>query len=240
MKTLLIISIFIFCFFIGKINKKKTNISFLIAITAIFTPIIFLNKIDSKTFIAFIISLLFLFLFDLTKNKLLKIILFSITSIYFCLIILYLSGILSNNLEIDFQKIFLIDNSSFETIKRFQLDALYLPRILRPIIYSNFQIIIAIFARVVNYLWINKIFTFLGFAFLYLIYLAFINKKNRLFLIIPFLVILIGILHRDPNNYLIYLFSIPPLLLFFIKNINKINISILFSTILISCLYSFL
>lgn len=240
MKTLLIISIFIFCFFIGKINKKKINISFLIAIAAIFTPIIFLNKIDSKTFIAFIISLLFLFLFDFTKNKLLKIIFFSITSIYFCLIILYLSGILNNNLEIDFQKIFLIDNSSLETIKRFQLDALYLPRILRPIIYSYFQIIIAIFARVVNYLWINKIFTFLGFTFLYLIYLAFINKKNRYFLIIPILVILIGILHRDPNNYLIYLFSIPPLLLFFIKNINKINISILFSTILISCLYSFL
>lgn len=240
MKILLIFSIIAFCFFVGKINKKNINNCFYIAIAIVFTPVIFFNKINIQTFIVFIFSLLLLFIFDFTKNKLLKKILFLIISIYFSLTILYLSGIINNKLEIDFQKLFIIDNSSFETIKRFKSNALYLPIFLRPVIYNYLQIIFIFFVRVLNYIWIDKIISYLGFAFIYLVYLAITQKKNKIYLIFPIVIILSGILHRDPNNQLIYLFSIPAFLLFFIKNINKLNNSILFTAILISCLYSFL
>jgi hypothetical protein len=240
MNILLIFSIFIFCLLIGKINKKNIKNSIYIAIAIIFTPIIFLNKIDTQTLIAFIFSLLLLIIFDLIKNKVFKKILISIISLYFVLVVLYLSGILNNKLAIDFQKLFIIDNSNFEIIKRFQLDALYLPKIIRPIIYNYFQIIFMVIIRSLNYLWIDKIITYLGFAFIYLTYIAFTKKKDFLYLIIPILIVITGTLHRDPNNIIIYLFSIPIFLLFFVKNINKINIPLLFTTISISCLYSFL
>jgi len=240
MKILLIISIFVFCFLIGKINRKNLNNSFYIALATILTPVVFLNKINIPIFIAFIISFLFLFLFDLTKNKFFKKILFIVTLIYFSFAILYLSGIINNRLEIDYQKLFVIDNSNLETIKRFQLDALYLPKILRPIIYNYFQIIIAIFIRVLNYLWLDKVISYFGFAFIYLFYLASIQKRNWSYFIFPIVVVLSGILHRNPNSQFIFLFCLPTLLLFFIKNIKKINTPILFITILINCLYSFL
>jgi len=240
MKILLIISIFIFCFFVGKINKKNQNNSSYIVIATIFTPIFLLNKINISTFTAFIISFLFLFTFDLTKNKFLKKLLFIATLIYFSFAILYFSGILNNRLELDYQKLFIIDNSNLETIKRFQLNALYLPKILRPIIYNYFQIIIAIFIRALEYLWLDKIISYFGFAFIYLIYLASTQKRNLSYLIFPIFIVLIGSLHRDLNSQFIFLFCIPALLFFFIKNIKKINITILLITILINCLYSFL
>ena len=240
MKILLIFSIIAFCLFVGKINKKNINNCFYVAIAIIFSPVIIFNKINTQTFIAFLFFLLLLFIFDFTKNKLLKKILFLITLIYLSLAILYLSGIINNGLEIDFQKLFTTDNSSFETIRRFKSNALYLPRILRPIIYNYLQIIFIFFIRALNYIWIDKIITYLGFAFIYLAYLAITNKKNKIYLIFPIIIILSGIMHRDPNSQLIFLFSIPAFLLFFIKNINKINIYILFTSILISCLYSFL
>ncbi len=240
MKILLIFSIIIFCFLVGKINKKNFINSFFISIAIIFTPVFISNKIDIKTFFIFIFSLFFLFLFDLAKNKFIKNILFLSTLIYLILAVLYLSGIINNHLEIDFQKIFFIDNSSFETIKRFQLNALYLPKFLRPLMFNYFQIFFIFFIRTLNNIWIDKIIIYLGFSFIYLIYLAINNKKNRVYLFFSILVILSGILHRDPNSQLLFLFLIPPLLMFFTKNINKINISILVITILISCLYSFL
>jgi hypothetical protein len=240
MKILLIISIFVFCFLVGKINKKNPNNSLYIALATIFTPVIFLNKINIPIFIAFITSFLFLFIFDLTKNKFFKKILFTVTLIYFSFTILYLSGILNSGLKIDYQKLLVVDNSNLETIKRFQLDALYLPKILRPIIYNYFQIIFVIFTRALNYLWLDKIISYLGFTFIYLIYLAFIQKRNWYYLIFPIIVILSGILHRDPNNQFIFLFCLPAFLIFFIKNIKKINTPFLFITILINCLYSFL
>lgn len=240
MKILLIISIFVFCFLIGKINKKNLNNSLYIAIVAVFTPIVFLNQINTPTFIAFIFSLLFLLFFDLTTNKIFKKILFIITLTYFSFAILYLSGILNNRLEIDYQKLFIIDNSNFETIKKFQVNALYLPKILRPIIFNFFQIIFVFFVRTINYLWIDKLITFLGFTVIYLIYFAFTKKKNRYLLIFPILVVAMGILHRNPNNNLIFLFTLPSLVLFFIKNITKLNIPFLVTMILLSCLYSFI
>jgi len=240
MKILLIFSIIAFCFFVGKINKKNKKNSFYIAIAIIFSPVIIFNKINTQTFIVFLFFLLLLFVFDFTKNKLLKKILFLITLIYLSLAILYLSGIINNRLGIDLQKLFIIDNSSFETIRRFKLNALYLPKFLRPIIYNYLQIIFIFFVRALSYIWIDKLITYLGFAFIYLIYLTITQKKNKIYLFFPIIIVLSGILHRDPNSQLIFLFSIPAFLLFFIKNINKLNTSILFTAILISCLYSFL
>ena len=143
-------------------------------------------------------------------------------------------------MEIDFQRLFIVDNSSLGTIKRFQQNALYLPKILRPIVYNYFQIFFVIFIKILNYLWIDKIITYLGFALVYLIYLSFSVKKNIHYLIFPLIVVLVAVLHRDPNNYLIYLFSLPPLMVFFIKNIKKLNIPLLITTIFITCFYSFL
>jgi hypothetical protein len=240
MSLLLPISIFIFSFFLSKINRKKIVIPIFISISIIFTPLFIFNKVETQTLIFFIPSLLLLIVTDLSKNKILKKILFLVTLIYFSLSILYLTGLINNKMEIDNQRLFIVDNFSLETIKRFQQNALYLPKIFRPIIYNPFQLIFITFVRILNYLWIDKVITYLGFSLIYLIYLSLLVKKNIHYLIIPLVVILTAILHRDPNNHLIYLFSLPPLILIFIKNIKKINIFLLLVLILISCLYSFL
>ncbi len=242
MSLLLSISIFVFCFIIAKINKKNLVNSICISASIVFTPLFLFNKIDIQTLVVFIISLLLLLLAitDFIKNKTLKKILFLTTTIYFILAILYLTGIINSKMEIDFQRLFIVDNSSLGTIKRFQQNALYLPKILRPIVYNYFQIFFVIFIKILNYLWIDKIITYLGFALVYLIYLSFSVKKNIHYLIFPLIVVLVAVLHRDPNNYLIYLFSLPPLMVFFIKNIKKLNIPLLITTIFITCFYSFL
>lgn len=239
MKILSTFSIIIFCLVIGKFNKKSFKNSLFISIAAILTPVFISKKIDIQTFFIFFFSFVFLFLFDLVKNKFIKKILFLSILIYFCLAILYLSGILNHQLEIDFEKLFFMDNSSFEIIKRFQLNALYLPKSLRPLVFNYFQIFFVFFIRTLSYVWIDKIIIYLGFSFIYLLYLT-IKKKNKVYLFFSIIVFLMGVLHRDPNNQLLFLFSIPTFLIFFIKNTDKINIYLLFLTTLISCLYSFL
>jgi hypothetical protein len=240
MRLLLILSILSFCFILAKVNKKQISTSLYLAISSFLSPIVLFNQINSQVFILFIISLLLLVLIDLIKNKTIKKLFFTLTVIYFSLVILYLTGILNNNFKIDLQRLFVIDNLSLGTIKRFEQNALYLPRILRPVVYNDFQIIFITLTKVINYLWIDKIITYLGFAVIYLMYISIPKKKNKYYLLIPFVVILTSVLHRNPNNYFIYLFSLPALIPIFIKNITKFNKLILFILISISCLYSLL
>jgi hypothetical protein len=240
MRFLLILSILFFCFILAKINRKKISTSVYIAISSFLTPIVLFNQINSQILILFVVSLLLLILIDLIKNKTIKNIFFTLTIIYFSLAILYLTGIINNNFEFDLQRLFVIDNLSLGTIKRFEQNALYIPKILRPVAYNNFQIIFITLSKVINYLWIDKIITYLGFAIIYLMYISIPKKTNKYYLLIPLVVILSSVLHRDPNNYLIYLFSLPALIPIFIKNITKFNKSLLFILISISCLYSLL
>lgn len=240
MKLLLIISIFIFCFIISKINKKSISNSILITLAATFTPIILLGQFTPKILTTFIISLLLLTIFDLTKNRNIKKFLFIVSLLYLAFIILFLTNIINSNLEVDIQRLFFINDQGLETIRKFQRNALYLPKILRPLIYNPLQIISTIFVRTLNYLWIDKIINYFGFSFIYLGYLAFTKKKNLYLLALFLIIVLSGVLHRDPNNYLIYLYSLPVFLFFFIKTIDKLKPSILFLTLLISCFYSYL
>lgn len=242
MKILSVFLIIIFCFFIGKLNKKSFQISFIFSIAIIFTPVFILSKINKQTFCFFLFSCIFLILLDVIKNRFLKKILFLLMSVYYCLIILYLSGIINNKLEIDFQKLFFINDSSFEIIKRFQSNALYLPKLLRPLIFNYFQIFFVLLVKSLSYVWIDKIIVYLGFSFIYFAFLSFSNtrKSNKNYLFIPIIIFIIGNLHRDPNGQLLFLFSIPSISAFFIKNVQKINISFTVITILISCLYTFL
>ncbi len=240
MRLLLILSILLFCLILAKVNKKKISTSIYVAISSFLTPIVIFNQINSQVFILFIFSLLFILVVDLIKNKTIKKIFFILTIIYISLVILYLTGVINNSLEVDFQKFFFIDNLSLETIIRFKQSALYLPRILRPIAYNYFQIVFVTLTKVINYLWIDKLITYLGFTILYLMYISIPKKENKYYLLIPLVVILMSVLHRDPNSYLVYLFSLPALILIFIKNITKFNKSLIFILIPISCLYSLL
>lgn len=240
MKLLFIVLIFIFCFFIARINKKNIFNSILIAIVAIFTPVVLRGQITLQTLLAFLLLILLLTIFDLTQNLIIKKTLFIISLFYSVFIILFLTSIINTKLEIDLQRLFFINDLALDVINRFQENALYLPKVLRPFLYNPLQIISTIFVRTLNYLWVDKIINYLGFAFIYLGFLAFIKKKNLYLLTIFLAIVLSGVLHRDPNNYLIYLYSLPVFLLFFIKTIDKANPTILFLTVLISCFYSYL
>lgn len=240
MKFLLILLVFFFCLIIGKLNKKKIKFSILISIAFIFTPVILTSQINNKIILNFCLSFLVLILIEIPKNKLLKNIFFILAIIFYSYSILNLSEIINTKINIDTQKVFFIDNSSFDTIQRFRQDALYLPVKLRPLIYNSFQIVLVFIGRIINYLWIDKLIEFLGFPILYLTYLSFKNKNNLKYLLFPILIVSFFVLHRDPNTSLIYLFLIPPLILFFSKNIKNINFCLLLIIALFSFLYSIL
>ena len=241
MKVLLILLIAIFCLIIGKLNNRKLSFSVLIATVFVFSPLVLFYQISTSILVTFSISLLLCILYEIFNNIKIKKFLFAFIIIFYGYSIFRLTGIIDINFNFDIQKTFIIDNSSIETINRFKSNALYLPVFLRPIVYNNFQTILVILIRTISYLWIDKLITFLGFAILYLAYLAFKNKTNRYLLLLPLFVILFSVIHRNPNTQLMYFLSLPILILFFTKNITTIkNHLILLVIVLINYLYSVL
>lgn len=241
MKVILILLIVIFCLIIGKLNNRKPSFSILIATVIVFSPLVLFYQISTPMLVTFSSSLLFFVLHETFNNIKIKKFIFAFIIIFYGYSIFRLTGIIDTNINFDIQKTFIIDNSSIESINRFKNNALYLPVILRPVVYNNFQIILEILIRTVNYLWIDKLITFLGFAILYLAFIAFKNKTNRYLLLLPAFIIMFSVIHRNPNTQLMYFLSLPVLILFFTKNITTIKKPLVVPVIvLITCLYSIL
>lgn len=240
MKGLLILSIFIFSFLIGRKNKNPFN-SFLISLSLVLAPVIALSEISLQTLVLLVLYLLLFFLLSNSKkNSVIRKILFVTILIYTTLTTLYLSGIFNNKLQIELKNIYVFNSSNIDIIKNFQSEATYLPIIIRPIIYNYSEIIFEIIVRSLYFISLDKIVTFLGFSFIYLIYLALLAKKNFLIYTIPSIILLIVSQSTFINSHYLYLLSIPSFIYIFNKNIKRINIPILLSTVLISCLYSLL
>ena len=105
-------------------------------------------------------------------------------------------------------------------------------------ITNNFQtnipvseIFFDILTRFFYHLSINKLITYFGFTFFYLIYLSLLKKKNYQYLIMPLVITLINILEYKTFSQIVYLFSLPLFLTFFIKSISKLNQYLLILTI---------
>lgn len=241
MKVILILLIVIFCLIVGKLNNRKLSFSILIATVFVFSPLVLFYQISTPMLVTFLASLLLCILYEVFNNIKIKKLLFALFIIFYGYSIFRLTGIIDTNINFDIQKTFIIDNSSIETVNRFKDNALYLPVMLRPIVYNNFQIVLEILIKTASYLWIDKLITFLGFAILYLAYLAFKNKTNRHLLLLPLFIIMFSVIHRNPNTQLMYFLSLPILILFFTKNITTIkNPLVIPAFVLINCLYSVL
>lgn len=240
MKGLLILSIFVFSFLITEKNKKPLK-ALLISLSFAFAPVIMLSEISPQILISFLFFLfLFFLLSNFEKNSITRKILFYIIIFFTILTTLYLSGILNGKLLIESKNIYVFNFSNIEKIRKFQSEATYLPTILRPLIYNYSEIIYEVLVRSFYFISLNKIITFFGFSFIYLIYLALSVKKNFHIFLIPLIILLIIPQSILFNSQYLYLLSIPSLLFIFNKNINKINIPVLLLTILISYIYSFL
>jgi hypothetical protein len=242
MKILLILSIFISVLILGKIHKNNIKTRVIIAISFLTSPLILFGKIEKILFFFYFVSLLLAIFYELVKGRTLKYILFSLILIFNTVSILYLTNILgfTSNISIDFKKLYFIDNYSFDIIERFRQNALYLPFPLRSFVYNPFQIILTIIFRIINFIWIPNLISFLGFSILYLIYLSFKKINDFKLLSSLFLITTLSVLHRNPNTFIMYLMLCPSLLIIFSKSIKNINLKFSSIIILISFLYSIL
>lgn len=225
MKILLYFSILIFTLLTCRISKIKNKTTLLILLSVLLTPVLLSSTLNQETLILFSFLLLLIFFFDFTKKNIVKKGVFVITSLYLFITILYLNGIISNG-NIDYERLFYIDNHSLSIIKTFQTTALYVPIKLRFLIFNQTHIIFALLKRITSAIWVSNFISYYSFTFIYLLFLSLKKRKNLHLLFYIFIVMLSGILPRNPNNYLLYLFSLPIFILFFIKNVRSINIKI--------------